>query len=212
MNWVMDDSPFLVLEWGRLLDRIRRNRRVNEMALDRFFRALLFMLATTAAGCGQGSGDKRLSSDPGQSPGVTVLPALPTESPRAGRTVYVPICSFLQINDDAKRFNLAATVYVRNTDPKRPIFVKSVDYHASSGKLIRSFLKSPIRLDPLASTSFFVPQSDTTGGPSPSFLVEWLALDAVNAPVVEAVMMGTLVNQGVTLTSQGRELAVTPAP
>jgi hypothetical protein len=59
----------------------------------------------------------------------------------------------------------------------------------------------------MASTEFFVSESDTKGGVSASFLVEWVALERVTAPVVESVMVGTLSTQGVSFTCPGRVLA-----
>ena len=40
---------------------------------------------------------------------------------------------------------------------------------------------------PMASADFFVKESDTTGGSSSSFLVDWMADQAGRPPVVEAV-------------------------
>ena len=168
--------------------------------------AVFFVVIVAAAGCG-GEGTSTTHSDKMlEGPGVTVLGGKPPENTIAGQTIYVPVYAYLHINDDGKPFNLATTLYIRNTDPKRAVVVKSVDYHGSSGSLIRSFLKSPIRLGPLATTSVFVKQSDSSAGSSTSFLVEWLAEEQVSPPVVEAVMVGTLVNQGLALTVRGEPI------
>ena len=54
---------------------------------------------------------------------------------------------------------------------------------------------------------FFVKESDTSGGVSASFLVEWVAEQAVTAPVVESVMIGTASTQGISFTCPGRVLS-----
>lgn len=143
----------------------------------------------------------------GEGPGATLLPAGTKTAAAAGQTLYVPIYAYIYINDNAKPFNLAATLYVRNTDRAKSIVIESVKYQGASGKLIKSFLKGPIRLDPLASSSFFVPESETSGGSSTSFLVDWVAAEPANPAIAEAVMVGTLMNQGVTLRSEGRVIA-----
>ena len=51
---------------------------------------------------------------------------------------------------------------------------------------------------------FFVAEDDSSGGPSTCFLVDWSAAAPVNLPVVEAVMLGTRMNQGIAFTSPGR--------
>jgi hypothetical protein len=49
-----------------------------------------------------------------------------------------------------------------------------------------------------------VKESDTRGGVSASFLVEWVAEQSVSAPLVESVMIGTASTQGVSFTCPGR--------
>ncbi len=47
--------------------------------------------------------------------------------------------------------------------------------------VVRDYLKKPLEIGPMASVEFFVPESDTSGGVSASFLVEWVAAQAVTA-------------------------------
>jgi hypothetical protein len=122
----------------------------------------------------------------------------------AGQTLYAPIYSQVVTADGGHPFNLAATLFVRNTDRSKPIILTRVAYFDSGGKPLRSFLKSPIKIDPMASVDYFIEESDETGGVSPSFLVEWVATDAVSNPLVESVMIGTTGSQGVSFTCQAR--------
>jgi hypothetical protein len=95
---------------------------------------------------------------------------------------------------------------VRNTDRAEPVFLTAVRYHDSDGRLVRDELTHPLRLAPLAAAEFFVKESDTSGGSSASYLVDWQAAKPVSEPVIEAVMVGTAMNQGVSLTSPGRSV------
>ncbi len=56
----------------------------------------------------------------------------------------------------------------------------------------------------MAATEFFVKQSDNSAGASASFLIDWSADTTVSAPVIEAVMIATQMNQGIVFTSPGR--------
>ena len=58
----------------------------------------------------------------------------------------------------------------------------------------------------MASAEFFVKESDTRGGVSASFLVEWVAEQSVSDPLVETVMIGTASTQGVSFAYRGPEL------
>jgi hypothetical protein len=55
----------------------------------------------------------------------------------------------------------------------------------------------------MASTDFVVTEDDT-GGAGANFIVEWSAGAEVTAPVVEAVMISTASQQGISFVSQGR--------
>jgi hypothetical protein len=58
----------------------------------------------------------------------------------------------------------------------------------------------------MASTDFVVEQNDTSGGAGANFVVEWSASIEVTAPVVEAVMISTASQQGISFVSVGRVL------
>jgi hypothetical protein len=96
------------------------------------------------------------------------------------------------------------TLSVRNTDRAEAVYLTAVRYHDSDGRLVRDELPRPVRLAPLAAVEFFVRESDTSGGSSASFLVAWRAARPVSEPVIEAVMAGTSMNQGISFTSPGR--------
>ena len=140
-------------------------------------------------------------------PGVSATVKLADDRIAVAQTVYVPINSSIATADNARPINLAVTLTVRNLDRGRSIVVGSIQYHDSGGKLVREFLDQPLRVGPLASMSLFVGESDNSGGPSPSFLVDWAADGDVVAPIAEAVMVTTAGSQGIALTSEGRVIA-----
>jgi len=128
----------------------------------------------------------------------------------AGQTVYVPIYSHIYTVERERTWNLTATLSVRNTDINYPIIVTSTNYYGSDGVLIRKHLEQPIELKPLASTDFVVDQDDITGGVGAAFIVEWVAQSQVSSPVVEAVMINTVGNQGLSFVSNGRVIKSQP--
>ncbi len=141
------------------------------------------------------------------SPGTSAAAHLPDAAIVVGQTIYVPISSSIASADNGRPINLAATLTIRNLDRSRPIEISSIRYHDSKGGLVRDHLTQPIQVGPLASFDLFVRESDNSGGPSPSFLVEWVADRAVVNPIVDAVMISTAGAQGITLTSAGRVIA-----
>jgi hypothetical protein len=138
---------------------------------------------------------------------VTEVDPVPADRVAAGQTVYVPAYSSVLTSDQAQRFQLAVTMSVRNTDPDNPIVLVKARYYDGDGRVVRDYVKRPLRIGPMASTEFFVMEGDTSGGVSASFLVEWLAERRVSPPVVESVMVGTASTQGVSFVCPGRVLA-----
>jgi hypothetical protein len=122
-----------------------------------------------------------------------------------GQMVYVPIYSHIYHGDRVQHpLYLTATLSIRNTDPDYPITITSINYYNSEGKLLKSYLQNHVKLSPLTSTRVIIPESDKSGGSGASFMVTWESRTKVTAPLIEAIMIGTKGQQGVSFTSPGR--------
>ena len=124
----------------------------------------------------------------------------------AGQHLYVPVYSHIYTGDKERPFNLAVTLSVRNTDPGSALRLTAVDYYDTEGRLVRKYLDAPRELGPLASIRYVVAERDVEGGSGANFLVRWEAAKPINAPVVESVMIGAQSGQGISFTSQAREI------
>jgi len=124
----------------------------------------------------------------------------------SARQVYVPVYSSVYHGDRASEFFLAVTLSIRNTDSKNSVAVYSVDYYNNSGNLVRNYLNEKKILKPFETLNFIVKESDTHGGSSASFLVKWNAGKNVNDLLVEAIMIGTQQQQGISFTTRGIHL------
>lgn len=124
----------------------------------------------------------------------------------SGQFLYVPVYSHIYIGDKERPFNLAVTLSVRNTDPKQGLRLTRVDYYNTEGVLIRHYLPNPVLLGPLGSTRYVIQEKDTEGGSGANFLVRWESAAAMNPPIVEAIMIGAQSGQGISFTSQAREI------
>ncbi|MBW2438396.1 MAG: DUF3124 domain-containing protein [Deltaproteobacteria bacterium] len=122
----------------------------------------------------------------------------------AGQTVYVPIYSHIYSGLKGNPFNLAATLSIRNTDPKHSITLVSVKFFDSEGKLVKEYLDNPADLKAMASTRYVLTEGDTVGGSGANFLVKWKSQTKVNQPLIEGVMIGTRSGQGISFVSRGQ--------
>jgi hypothetical protein len=122
-----------------------------------------------------------------------------------GQTVYVPVYSHIYHgNNDKFPFNLAATLCIRNTDMDNSITLVLVDYYDTDGKLVRKYQQKKVKLNPMASTHIIINEADSSGGVGANFIVQWESENKVTEPVIEAVMIGTQTQQGISFTSRGQ--------
>ncbi|MDO9633057.1 MAG: DUF3124 domain-containing protein [Humidesulfovibrio sp.] len=120
-----------------------------------------------------------------------------------GQTQYVPCSSHIFHGPKTRQLDLTVTLVVRNIDTKRPFSLSSVDYYGSDGQLVRRYLAAPVTVQPLSAREFVVDEKDMAGGVGASFLVRWKSGADVNAPVVEAVMIGSSNGLGISYINRG---------
>ncbi len=123
------------------------------------------------------------------------------------QTVYVSAYSHVYSGDRALPFNLAVTLVIRNTDSKNSITVTSVDYIDDHGKLVRHMIMDAFVIGPMASSSFFIKESDTGGGIGANFIVRWRSDKEVNVPIIESVMIGARGGQGISFIGSSQEIS-----
>lgn len=123
-----------------------------------------------------------------------------------GQALYVPVYSHVYYGPGQRHFNLACTLSVRNIDTDSPITLIAVDYYNTTGELVRPFVDGPRTLAPLETLDFYIQERDTTGGSGANFIVRWGSNTEVNAPIVEAVMIGVAEGQGISFVSPSREI------
>ncbi len=121
-----------------------------------------------------------------------------------GQSIYVPAYSHIYSGNREQPFLLTVTLSIRNIDPHRAITVTVVDYYETQGKLLKHCLEQPIKLAPLESYRYIIPEKDTSGGSGANFIVEWKATEKANPPIAESIMIGTQFQQGISFTSRGQ--------
>ena len=123
-----------------------------------------------------------------------------------GQTVYVPAYSHIYIGNKGTPYLLAVTLSIRNIDLSNPIIITEVSYYETQGKFLRDFITAPIELSSLASTRYIINQNDKVGGSGANFIVKWKSMKPSNPPIIEAVMIGTQSQQGISFTSRGETI------
>jgi len=88
--------------------------------------------------------------------------------------------------------------------------VLEANYFDSKGVLVTKYLENPVRLNAMASMRYVVKASDKAGGSGANFIVRWAADIEVNPPIIEAIMIGSQIQRGISFTSRGQVIHVLP--
>ncbi|WP_035985325.1 DUF3124 domain-containing protein [Leptolyngbya sp. KIOST-1] len=143
-------------------------------------------------------------------PGVTVLAADALAAAVQGQTLYVPVYTEIFDADQNRTFQLTVTLSLRNTDRDQPIAITALDYYNSGGDRVVAYLDQPIQLGPLASTEVVIDRGNVSGGVGANFIVEWQSAAPVSDPVIEAVMISSASQQGMSFVSPARVIELLP--
>jgi hypothetical protein len=137
---------------------------------------------------------------------ATVWPASGEIRISKGQTVYVPVYSNVYSGPRKKPLHLATMLSIRNVDLSAGFRVTTIDYYDNDGRLVRRYLAAPLAVGPLATHHVYLEEKDTAGGFGANFIVRWSADKAINAPVIECVMIGAFGGQGISFVSPGQEV------
>ncbi len=121
-----------------------------------------------------------------------------------GELIYVPIYSEVFYGDAGKTIELAATLSIHNTDLENLITLKNINFHNTKGDLLKKFISKPVQLQPLETVNFIINEKDKSGGTGANFIVEWSTQKHVSSPIIEAIMITTQMNQGISFTTSGK--------
>jgi hypothetical protein len=135
---------------------------------------------------------------------VASSPRAGSEELSKGQTVYVSVYSNIFTAPRGIPFSLEATLIIRNTDMTNSLKVTTADFYDTEGKIIKKFLDSPMVLQPLETKYIYLPEKGVAGGLGANFIVRWSAERAINAPIVECLMIGARSSQGISFISPGK--------
>lgn len=122
------------------------------------------------------------------------------------KSVYVPVYSHIYY-DGGRPYMLEATLSIRNIDTDDSIYLESVTYYDTNGKLSRTFVDELLALQPLQTIEFLVERKDATGGSGANFIVQWGATNRrTAAPFIEAVMVGRSGTNAISFVSPGQTI------
>jgi Protein of unknown function (DUF3124) len=136
------------------------------------------------------------------------LTAVPSENLAVSGAFYVQVYSSVSMSQGKLRTDFSVTLSVHNASETRPLVLKRIAYFDTSGKMVESYLKSPVALKPFSTVEVFIATSDVRGGTGANFVVDWAATGEIAEPAVEALMAGGVGNAHYAFVSQGRSIRI----
>jgi hypothetical protein len=130
----------------------------------------------------------------------------PTGDLAVSGAYYVPVYSSVSMSQGKLRADFSVTLSVHNASETRPLVLKRIAYFDTSGKIVESYLTSPIALKPFSTIEIFIATTDTRGGTGANFVVDWAATGEIAEPAVEALMVGGVGSGHYAFISQGRQI------
>ena len=83
------------------------------------------------------------------------------------------------------------------------MYLKDINYYDSEGKQLKSYLENTIYLKPLESVEFVVGYNESEGGVGANFLLDWAGKSLQAKPLIQAIMIGTTSQQGISFITEG---------
>lgn len=120
-------------------------------------------------------------------------------------TVYIPIYSDIYSETKDVKFNLTATLSIRNTSLYDTLYLDGIDYYDSAGDLVRAYLQAQqtLALSPMQSIEYVIEENDVAGGTGANFIIKWAAISDQVKPVFQGVMISTNGQQGISFLTEG---------
>lgn len=123
------------------------------------------------------------------------------------QTDYIPLYSEIYHRDGTRSISLTSTLSIRNTSLVDSVYLFSASYNDSYGKELKAYIDKTILVKPLEAIEFVVSEHEDIGGAGASFLLKWGASQGGNQLLVQAVMIGTSDNLGISFVTSAKKIS-----
>ncbi|QDT28648.1 hypothetical protein Enr10x_39920 [Gimesia panareensis] len=117
-------------------------------------------------------------------------------------SIYAPCYSHIYYHGGSPLL-LETTLSIRNINQDQPVYLTAINYVDTDGESIKIYLDQTIKLAPFQTIEFLVEEKDSTGGSGANFLVNWMAGEEVEPPLVETVMVGASGSRAIAFSRSG---------
>ena len=117
--------------------------------------------------------------------------------------IFLPVYSDIYFSANKEVLNLTVTISISNIDPDQTIYILKGDYYNTDGEIQNSYINKTAEIGPLKTINLVVDRMDTRGGTGANFIFEWGSDSLINRPLIQAVMITTVNQQGISFVTEG---------
>lgn len=127
----------------------------------------------------------------------------PSDTALVEGTTYLPVYSEIYARSESRSYPLTTTVSIRNVSVIDTVFINKSEYYDTKGELIRTYFDKTIYLKPMETFEIVVAEDHEQGGSGANFMFHWSSKHIESAPLIEAIMISTSGQQGLSFTTRG---------
>lgn len=134
----------------------------------------------------------------------TVKSSIP-DSLEKGST-FLSIYSQIYMRNDQEQSDLTATVSLHNPNLMEQVFINKAIYYNTQGESIRTYFEKTIFINPMETVQIVIDGVDKEGGTGANFVFDWQIKPNANEPIIEAIMISTYGNSGISFVTTGKKI------
>lgn len=149
---------------------------------------------------------KNQTSDPLPMSSWKVGDFMETENLQA-KAYYLPLYTSIYSQSEHRRNALTSTVSIRNVMQSKSIFLHRADLFNTEGDKIKAYIEEgQVKLSPLETIEIVLGKDWGKAGSGGNFIFEFHLPEPADAPLIEAVMISTSGQQGLSFSSRAVEI------
>ena len=123
------------------------------------------------------------------------------------KAYYLPLYTSIYSQSEHRRNALTSTVSIRNVMQSQSIFLHRADLFNTEGEKIKSYIaEGQVKLSPLETIEIVLGKDWGKAGSGGNFIFEFHLPEIADAPLIEAVMISTSGQQGLSFSSRAVEV------
>jgi len=130
---------------------------------------------------------------------------VPADSLESGST-FISVYAQIYVRSLNDQTGLTSTISIHNPNIKDQIYIDKAVCYNTHGEAIRTYFDQPVYVNPMETLQIVIDGLDNEGGTGANFVFDWRIKSTLNEPIMEAIMITTSSNQGISFVTNGKKI------